>query len=116
MDEALSPAAKPLYRGTQIIWYLLGLVEVILALRFLLKILGANPLAGFSYFIYNLSQPLVQPFVNVFGTARVATASFESATLLAMIVYWLIAWGLVGLLVMSRPVTTPEAHHNLREQ
>ena len=42
MDSYNSPSTKPLYRGTQIIWYLLGLLEALLAFRFVLKLLAAN--------------------------------------------------------------------------
>ena len=39
---------KPLFRVTQVIWYLLGLIETLLLLRFFLKLFDANAGAGFS--------------------------------------------------------------------
>lgn len=107
---------KPLYRGTQIVWYILNVVEALLLFRFILKLLGANPAAGFSQFIYGVTYPFAEPFVSVFRTSRVAGATFEWTTLLAMLVYWLIAWGIVRLLVMGKPVTSREAHVKLSEQ
>ena len=104
-----SNTTKPLYRGTQIVWYILGLLEAILLLRFLLKLLAANPNAGFSSLIYNLSYIFAAPFLNVFRITRVEGSVFEWTTLLAMFVYALIAYGIIKLFFMSKTVSTPEA-------
>lgn len=112
----ISPRTKPLYRGTQVIWYLLGVLEVLLAFRFVLKLLGANPAAGFTDFIYTVTQPFAAPFLSVFRVARVQGSVFEWTTLLAMLVYWLVAWAIVKLFVISRPVSTPEAAVRLEDQ
>lgn len=116
MDPYVAPSTKPLYRGTQIVWYVLGVLEVLLAFRFVLKLLGANPAAGFSNFIYSLSYPFTLPFSTVFGTTSVSGSVFEWTTLLAMAVYWLIAFGLIKILTMSKAVTTPEAAVKLDNQ
>ena len=107
---------RPLYRGTQIVWYLLTLLEALLAFRFVLRALGANSAAGFSSFIYGVTYPFAAPFLSVFRTSRAAGSVVEWSTLLAMFVYWLIAWGIVKLFVMSKPVSTLEAHEKLNEQ
>ena len=57
-----SSNTKGLYKGVQIVWYVLGLIEAILAFRFILKLLGANPVAGFTNFIYSLSYVFTAPF------------------------------------------------------
>ncbi len=107
---------KPLYRITQIIWYVVGLIEVLLLLRLLLKGLGANPLAGFSQFIYGLTWIFASPFLLVFGASKVQGAIFEWSTLLAMLVYLLVGWLIVKAVVMSRPVSTKEAERKLPDQ
>lgn len=109
MDSYNSPSTKPLYRGTQIVWYILGILEAILAFRFVLKLLAANPTAGFSSFIYNISYPFATPFLNVFRVTRIEGSVFEWTTLLAMLVYWLVAFGIIKLFFMSKSVSTPEA-------
>ncbi|MDP2720463.1 MAG: YggT family protein [bacterium] len=109
MDAYNSPSTKPLYRGTQVVWYLLGLLEALLAFRFVLKLLAANPSAGFSSFIYNVSYPFAAPFLSVFRVSRVEGNILEWATLLAMLVYLLIAWAIVKLFFMGKTVSTPEA-------
>jgi hypothetical protein len=116
MDSYSSPSTKPLYRGTQIVWYILGLLEALLAFRFVLKLLAANPSAGFSSFIYTISSPFAAPFLNVFRVTKVEGSVFEWTTLLAMLVYGLVAWGIIKLFVMGKTVSTSEAADKLDEE
>ena len=116
MDSSISPTTKPLYRGTQIVWYIIGLLEVLLAFRFVLKLLAANPNAGFSSFIYKLTYVFTAPFLSVFGISQVDVSVFEWTTLLAMLVYFLIAWGIIKIFLMSKSVSTPQAAVKLEEQ
>ncbi len=117
MDSSYtSQRTKPLYRGTQVVWYILGLLEVLLLFRFLLKLLGANPAAGFTNFIYDVTYLFAAPFLNVFRITRIEGSIFEWTTLLAMIVYWIIALGIVKLLFMSKTVSTPEAAEKMNEE
>ena len=116
MDSYNSRTTKPLYRGTQIVWYIVGLLEALLAFRFVLKLLAANPGAGFSSFIYSVSHPFAAPFLNVFNATKVEGSVFEWTTLLAMFVYWLIAWGIVKMFFMSKTVSTPEAAAKLDKE
>ena len=101
MDSFNSPSTKPLYKGTQIVWYILGLIEVLLAFRFVLKLLGANPEAGFSSFIYGITYVFASPFLNVFRISQAGGSLFEWTTLLAMLVYWIVAMGIIQLFFIS---------------
>jgi hypothetical protein len=116
MDSFNSPSTKPLYRGTQVVWYILGLIEVLLAFRFVLKLLGANPTAGFTSFIYGVSYILATPFLSVFRISQVAGNVFEWTTFLAMFVYWVLAVGIIKLFLMGKTVSTPEAATKLNDQ
>ena len=117
MDSHIAPSTKPLYRGTQIVWYILGIIEVLLAFRFILKLLAANPSAGFSRLIYGGSYIFSAPFLAVFHRTQVAIGSyFEWSTLLAMIVYWIVATGIIKIFFMSKSVSTPEAADKLESQ
>ena len=112
-----SPSTKPLYRGTQVVWYILGVIEVLLAFRFILKLLGANPEAGFSSFIYGITYIFATPFLSVFRSSRVVEGSlFEWTTILSMVVYWIVATGIIQLFMMGRTVSTPEAAARLDSQ
>ena len=117
MDSSFnSRSTKPLYRGTQIVWYLLGVIEVLLAFRFVLKILGADPTAGFSALIYNITYIFAAPFLSVFRMSQVSGSVVEWTTLLAMFVYWVVALGIIKLFLMSKTVSTPEAAVKLNKQ
>ncbi len=107
---------RPLYRGTQIVWYLFYVVETLLLFRFLLRLMGANPAALFTQIIYTFSYPFAAPFLYVVHATQVAGSVFEWTTLLAMLVYWVIAWGIVRLLVMGKPVSNIEAEAKLERQ
>ncbi len=84
--------------------------------RFVLKLLGANPNAGFTDLIYSITQVFAAPFLNVFRVTRVEGVIFEWTTLLAMLVYYLLALGIVKLFFMSKSVSTPEAAVKMKEQ
>lgn len=115
MDSHSSPTTKPLFKGTQIVWYLLSILEVLLAFRFMLKLTGANPAAGFTSFVYGVTWPFTAPFAAVFSPTKVEGSVFEWTTLLAMVVYWLIALGIVKLFLMSKTVSTDEAAEKLED-
>ena len=67
-------------------------VEGIVAVRIIFKATGANPLAGFSSFIYNLSSPFVGPFHPVFADGKLNGHPFEWGSLLAMAVFAALAF------------------------
>ena len=116
MDSYNSPTTKSLFKGTQIAWYLLSLLEIVLAFRFVLKLTGANPEAGFTSFVYGLTWPFTVPFLAVFPKTTVQGSIFEWTTLLAMLVYWMIALAIVKLFLMSKTVSTGEAAAGLEKQ
>ncbi len=109
-------STKPLYRATQVVWYILGLMEILLGFRFVLKAMGANAAAGFTNFIYSLTQPMAAPFLNVFRISHVEGSILEWTTLLAMAVYACLAYAILKLFVMSKVVSTPEAAIKLENQ
>ena len=88
------------------IWLVLGIVEVLLAFRFVLKLLGANPNSGFVNFVYSISGPLNAPFRGIFTTpttqGNITTSVFETSTVVAIIVYAIIAWGIVKLATLNK--------------
>ena len=87
-----------------------------LLFRFVLKLTGANPEAGFTSFIYDITSPLVSPFLAVFPTTTVEGSLFEWTTLLAMLVYWIIATVIVRVLLMGKTVSSSEAAEKLEEE
>jgi uncharacterized membrane protein len=94
-----------LYQVTRIVWSLLGLLEVLLGLRFLLKLIAANPDSGFCAFMYGLTGLFVAPFAGLVPTWASGETILEVTTLIAMAVYALLFWGVVRVIriVMDRP-------------
>jgi YggT family protein len=80
------------YRLVQAIWLLFGIVEGLLAIRFILKLLGANESAGFANFINAATGPFVAPFNNLFGNPASGGSVLELNTIVAIVVYMLLAW------------------------
>lgn len=92
------------------IWFVTGVVDVIVGLRFLMKALGASTVSAFTTFVYGLSDPLVGPFRGIFPESAHQTFMFEPADLVALIIYALIGWGLVTLV---RILTSPRSRRPL---
>lgn len=93
--------------AARVVWYIAGILLGILAIRFLLALLGANPANVFASFIYSISYPFVAPFFSLFSyNYRYGVSQFESYTLVAMAVYALIAYAIARLITLNRPDTT----------
>lgn len=74
----------------QIIYLLSSILEVVLLLRFLFRFLGANPIAPFVKFIYDLSSIFISPFLYIFPATSISGYTIEWYTLIAILVYTLL--------------------------
>ena len=71
----------------------IGLVEILLVTRFILKLFAANPQAEFVTWIYETTQPLLAPFLLAFPTPTVRGGyTLEFTTLFALFVYAFIGY------------------------
>ena len=88
-----------------LIYFFFGVIEVLLAFRLVLKLMGASVLSGFVRIIYALTGIFILPFEGIFrrGFAQgvETTSVLEPATLVALIVYVILAWGIVKLVRIS---------------
>ena len=95
-------------RAIQVVYLVLGIIEALLALRLILRLLGANSANAFVGLIYNLTYPLIVPFTGIFALpANLGVAGFELATLIAMVIYALIAYLIVAIIRISLTRTRP---------
>lgn len=77
-------------------------IVALLAIRFILVIVGANAANGFVDFIYTASYPFVAPFFGIFNYQEdFGVAHIEWSTLLAIVVYAIATALLTGLLNSS---------------
>lgn len=104
VDTSSSAGAQTMLAN--IVWFIVGGIEILLISRFVLKLLGANPNSGFVDFIYGVSGALTAPFDNIFGVLSTTTGSvesvFEPSILVAAVVYALIGWGIIKLLTINK--------------
>jgi hypothetical protein len=107
---------KTIFRIYQLIWYALGFIEVLLAFRFFLKLIGANPFTGFVSLIYGLSEPFILPFSGIVQTTVANTSIFEWSAIIAAIVYVIVAYGLVQLFQLIKPTNPEEVAENVDSQ
>lgn len=84
------------------IYYILGVIEVLLGFRFIFRLLGANPQNGFVAFLYSMSGIFAAPFSGIFNSfvspGLASKSVFEPNTIIGMAVYAVFAWGLISLI------------------
>lgn len=85
----------------RIIYYIGGAIITLLAVRFVLLLLGASQASTFVNFIYSLSGIFVAPFNGIFTRPTYGTSTFDSATIVAIIVYTIVTAGIAKLVGIS---------------
>jgi hypothetical protein len=84
-----------------LVYFIFGVLEILLAFRLVLKLLGASLSSGFVAFIYGITGIFISPFAGIFRSAvsqgLEAKSVLEPANIVALIVYAVIAWGIVKL-------------------
>jgi len=88
---------------SRVVMFIFGVIEVLIGIRFVLKLLAANSEAAFVKLEYGVSNVFASPFNSIFGTQRVSGATFEWSALVAIVIYALIAWGVVALVRAVSP-------------
>jgi hypothetical protein len=102
-----------------LIYFIFGGIALLIAMRVLLKAIGANPDNAFTNFIYQLSRLFVAPFLTMVEPIELGTtAMFEIASVLAIFFYLILAWLLVRLMILlfNRPATGVSASRSVGRQ
>jgi YGGT family len=94
------PTVSVAERAAMITYLVLGVMEALLITRVILKLLAANPAAGFVRVIYDRSALFVAPFQGIFPTPVTQNSVLELSSLVAIAVYAFIAWGIVRLIAI----------------
>jgi len=94
-------------RLTQLVWLLFGILEALIGLRVFLKLIAANAGNAFAALVYNASSLFVWPFSGLTRTPAAEGMVLDIPSIIAMLVYALVAWVIVRLLwiVLDRPDT-----------
>jgi uncharacterized membrane protein len=89
-----------LFQIYRFLWSILAFLEILLAFRFVLRMIAANPDSGFATLIYGITGVFVAPFNGLISTPTSGGSSLEVTTLIAMAVYALIFWGIAYVIRM----------------
>ena len=86
----------PVWTVTRVITLLFTVLEVLLLIRFAMKVLGANPQQPLVAGLYGMTEPLVRPFQGIWPQANTPVV-FDLPALLAIVFLFLIAALVVAL-------------------
>lgn len=88
----------------RVVWFLLGVIVILLAFRVVLLLLAANEGTAFVDFIYTLGGLFAAPFYGIFSyEPSYGKSVFEISSVVAMAVYAVVAWGINKLATLTRP-------------
>jgi len=83
----------------RIVTFAFGVLQALLILRIVLLLLVANPGNDIVSFIFNITQPFVEPFVGMFSLNRVTVDQGSVLDVAAIVA--LIGWTLVEALILA---------------
>jgi uncharacterized protein YggT (Ycf19 family) len=86
----------PVWTVTRVITLLFTVLEVLLLIRFAMKMLGANPQQALVSGLYAITEPLVRPFQGIWPQQNTPVV-FDLPALLAIVFLFLIAALVVAL-------------------
>ena len=110
------------FKATQLIWLLFGVLEVLIALRIALMLIGANPNSPIVALIYGFTYLFLFPFTGLVGSPTAGNMVLEISSMFAMVIYglialavertvWLIFYRPRGPVVGTTQTTTSEQHN-----
>ena len=96
-----------LNKVTNFVWLLAGVLEALIGLRFLLKLIAANPNTPFVSLVYGVTELFLWPFAGITVTPSANGMVLEISSLIAMLVYAILFWIIVRLLhIALRPTSS----------
>ena len=112
VEDANLEYRQMIYKITQFVWFLFGLLEALIGFRIVLKLIGANPANWFTAFVYQLTDIFLWPFQTIIVNPSIQGFVLEISSFIGMLVYALIGWAVVRLIWLlfyhrsTRRVTT----------
>ena len=88
--------------ASRVVWYIAGFIITLLLIRIVLFMLGANQGSGFVNFIYAVSGVFSAPFAGIFPAPSYGKFFFDTASVVAIAVYSLVAWGIAKLFTLNK--------------
>ncbi len=98
IEDVGAERQQKLFKATQLIWWIFGVLEALIGFRVILKLIAANPINGFARFIYHIPAIFLHPFFSLIRNPAEDGSVLEVTSLIAMLVYALVGWLLVQLI------------------
>lgn len=93
-------------RGNAWIWYIVGIIDLLVALRLVFHLFGARAV-GFADLLYKVTGLFVAPFRGIFANPTIEGSYFDMAALTAIIIYALLGWIISRLIdLATRPTNS----------
>lgn len=101
----MSPATDQVLYSRRIVLRILdivlGIIELLLAARFFLRLLGASS-SGFMAWLYGVTDQLLGPFAGTFPNVSLSGSYvIEFSTLFAMLIYAFVGWIIIRLVAFA---------------
>ena len=102
VDTAAQGKATSYQTFEYLVYFFFGALEILLVFRLILKLMGASNFSAIVGLVYGLTGIFILPFEGIFRQATTpgleTTAVLEPSTLVAIIVYAVLAIGIVKLI------------------
>jgi YggT family protein len=105
-----------LLKISQVIWLLVGIIEISIGLRVILKLIGANPDNDFARFVYGVAALFVGPFFGLTGSPASSGMVLEVPSLIAMLVFGLLGWLVISFILPLFARTTTSTNSTYDRQ
>jgi uncharacterized protein YggT (Ycf19 family) len=110
VESSVVSTFNPGQRAVELIYLAFGVIDGLLLIRLVLKLLGANPTAGFTRWTYGVTDVLLAPFHNLLPTIGTDQSQLEMSVVVAILVYALVGWALARLvaIIFFRNITVAQ--------
>ena len=114
-EASVVKSSTPARRAMELIYLVFGIIDGLLLIRLVLKLLGANPHAGFASFTYGVTDFFLAPFRGLLPTYVSGQSVFELSLVFAILIYSLIALALVRIVAISLSRSVMVSQHSRSE-
>lgn len=103
---------SPARRAFDVAYLIFAVIDVVILIRIVLKVLGANTAVPFTNFVYGVSDFFLAPFRGLFPVFASGRSVFEPSAVIALAVYALIGYLLARLIAIMfrRDVMVAQSH------
>jgi uncharacterized protein YggT (Ycf19 family) len=100
-DTQFVSRASPARRANEVVYLVFGIVNGLLLIRLVLKLLGANAEAGFTTFLYGVTDFFLAPFRGLLPAIVNGKSVFEPSAVIAILIYALVAFALAKIVAIA---------------